>query len=283
MGPNAQITLGYVILVMAASFREGVVTLMDEDIAFGYLDYCDYNRADSPENGNTLGHAHVLDIDIHHVGEPLFNVCRSLPTLMGHACAYAEAYVIETERIGSNDKVRLILPSETCKLPGPPITPRFYCKPTYITEQIDDNIALRVCAQSKLLERVLKRKRYEQVDRALRWGACTQREAHARAALMRHIRRGSQRYGVWVEPTEQAIRDLAEAHTNLDTRKDMKVKAVRRQDISQDRRVRPTLQVLMIYNIYHLTPCVKTLPKRSIRCSRQSRRVGGPIHSKELQ
>lgn len=100
MGPSAHITFGYDPLVLAESFCEGVAALMDDELGFEYLADCDYNSVAGPENGNKLGHSQVLDIDSHHVGEPIYNGCRTLPTMIDEACVYAEVDVHATARIG---------------------------------------------------------------------------------------------------------------------------------------------------------------------------------------
>lgn len=79
---------------------------MDEELAFGYNTYYDYTSTASPNNGNSPGYPQVLDIDSNHAGEPIFNVCRSLPTLTDQACVYAEVAVIYTGRIDLKDNTR---------------------------------------------------------------------------------------------------------------------------------------------------------------------------------
>lgn len=74
----------------------------------------------------------------------------------------------------------------------------------------DENTSVRTFAQRKWLERVLKSKRYEHIDRESKWGTLTQSEARAPEARMKNIRKGWMNLGVWQEPKDQATRDIAE-------------------------------------------------------------------------
>lgn len=100
--------------------------------------------------------------------------------------------------------------SANCRAPS--VNPRVYFEPPDMTETIAETAAVRVLAQRKWLESYLNMHMDEHVGRALKWGVHAQREARAREANLNKRRQASQQYGVWVDPTELARRDHADAH-----------------------------------------------------------------------
>lgn len=109
---------------MDAVFVESVGAIMRRAmLAFGHLSDCDGRSTVSPEHGHTLGHAQVLDIDGHHVGEPIFNCWRLRATLIDRACVYADVTMPEEERLGLKCMLQLSRPREKYKLPSPTLRP----------------------------------------------------------------------------------------------------------------------------------------------------------------
>lgn len=97
MGVNAHITLGYVPFEMANALCEGVAGHMDFDSECQYSAQCDYNETVRLGNGHSPGHSQVLDMNSQHCGEPVFNGCPSLPSLICNTCIWAEVEVIPME------------------------------------------------------------------------------------------------------------------------------------------------------------------------------------------
>lgn len=147
-----------------------VAIMKNEALAFGYVAYCDYIDAISPQNGNAPGYSHVLDIDNHHGGEPIFNGCKLLATLVVRACVYADAIMPIDGKVGLNKNLHLSIPIEKCSLPNQTLTPLIYFKPQAYDQTMDGIASVRTLAQSNRSGRYLKLKRYDQIDCGIKWG-----------------------------------------------------------------------------------------------------------------
>lgn len=87
---------------------------------FVYVAYCDYTRAVSFEHGNAFGSYPVLDIDSHHVGEPIFNGCRPLTALIDRACVYTDATMPDDENVALNRHLHVRIPRDNTVSPARP-------------------------------------------------------------------------------------------------------------------------------------------------------------------
>lgn len=61
-------------------------------------------------NEHSPGHSHVLDIDRRHFAEPVFNGCKSMPSLVDKSCIWAAVEVIPRERVGLKGHMHLSIP-----------------------------------------------------------------------------------------------------------------------------------------------------------------------------
>lgn len=88
-------------------------------LAFGSVAFCDYNSTDSLGNGIAPGCSHVFDIGRHQIGEPIFNGCRCLSTLVDRACVYAAATMPDEERVGLEGRFAFAYSERHLPLPQP--------------------------------------------------------------------------------------------------------------------------------------------------------------------
>ena len=100
MGANCHVTLGYVPLLHVERLICGLATLLKTDLAFGYMAICEYNSQVSPQDGTSPGYDHILDLDSRYQGEPMFNTCRRLTTLIDQSATWADIHAPPNERVG---------------------------------------------------------------------------------------------------------------------------------------------------------------------------------------
>ena len=90
MGSNCHVTLGYAPVIHTERLMCGLAHILKTDLAFGYMADCEYNKQVGSQNGTSPGYDHILDLDSRFQGEPMFNSCRKLATLIDQAAVYAD-------------------------------------------------------------------------------------------------------------------------------------------------------------------------------------------------
>lgn len=100
IGLICHVILGYDPLIHTELLMCGLAHILNTDLVFGYMAYCEYNKQVSPQDGTSPGYDHSLDLDSRFQGEPLFNSCRQLSTLIGQAAVYADINAPSSDSVG---------------------------------------------------------------------------------------------------------------------------------------------------------------------------------------
>lgn len=102
------------------------------------------------------------------MGEPIFNSCTTLPTLVGMACVWSQVELTPMEHIQLKWNLHMCIPCDNCRLPSPTITPFTAVRPTDMIQKADGIAARCVTAQRVLLNIWLRMKIHDQLERELK-------------------------------------------------------------------------------------------------------------------
>jgi len=154
----------------------GLARVLKTDLAFGYMAICEYNSKVSPQDGTSPGYDHILDLDSRYQGEPTFNTCRRLTTLIDQAAVWADLQAPQNERVGLKGNLHLSLQSETYKLPSPVVTPLTTFVPKDFFESKSGITPEQVEIQRGWNDKYLKNKRETHFLRECKWGITDPRD-----------------------------------------------------------------------------------------------------------